>query len=161
MKIKGIEEILEVIKAMEEVERSMAEFYRTCAECCSEEQELFTQIASEEKLHEQYLQKIAEMVSTKPSEFMLNRPFNIPAIRTFISFIKETEGKIKGKTISEDRALYLAKDFEDSTLEQYFHQFVKSDDLAFQNLVREIINQTKEHRKKIDQEIIKLKGKGG
>lgn len=161
MKVKRTEDILEVIKAMGEVEMSMAAFFRSCAECCPEEQEFFTQIAWQEELHEQYLQKIAEMFSAKPEKFILHRPFNIPAIRTFISFIKETEGKIKGKEISEERALYLAKDFEESTLEQYFYQFLKSDDLAFQNLIREIIDQTKEHRKKIDQKIMRLKGKGG
>jgi len=71
-----------------------------------------------------------------------------------IKGIADIEEKIKSKRISKERALYLAKDFEDSTLEQYSYQFVKADDLAFQNLVQEIINQTKEHRKKIDQKIM-------
>ena len=153
--LKGI---LDVLSYLEKTENAIAEFYRTCSETWVNEREFWSSIEEEERKHAENIQKMSEIISKKPERFEKGRPFNIMAVQTVINGIQNNILKVKNGQLPRNNALFVARDNEQSFMEFRYNEIVKTEDVEYMTLVKEIVQDTGTHKSRIDTEIKKIKG---
>jgi hypothetical protein len=136
-----------------DLELTIAEFYKTCAENWPEDGAFWTDVSKQELQHAEYIEKMSNMISNRPDNFILGRSFNPVAINTIISGIKKNIDLVKADVLTQIKVLYIASDIEKSALESKIDEIVKTDDLGFLELVREIVLQTEKHREQFNNKI--------
>jgi hypothetical protein len=152
--LKGI---LEVLKSMEELEVAVADLYGTCAGYCSEDMDFWRALAGAEMKHAENIRKMIAIISKKPENFQKGRPFNVFATRTTISGIRNNIEKITKEQITKTGVWFIARDLEQSLMEQRYSDIVKTDDIEFLTLVREIGTETVAHKNELDRQISQRK----
>jgi hypothetical protein len=160
IKVSGdLNGILELLKFMVENELVIGELYKTCSEKWNDDKGLWMSIYDEENKHAQYINRMIGIISKRPERFEKGRPFNIFAIKTVISGMKDKIQKIKKGEIPKNNALFIARDIEQAMIEDRYSEIVKTDDVEFKSLVQEIVNDTNAHKAKIIQKIAEIKNK--
>jgi len=155
----NLEKLQETFKLLIKLELAMGEFYKTCSLTWSEDENFWKSIGEQELQHAKYLQKMSDMISTSPDKFVLGRTFNPLAINTVVSGIKKNIELIKSNTITKVKALYLARDIEESALESRLDEIVKTEDLGFLEFARKIHLQTQKHKNSFNNKISELNQK--
>jgi hypothetical protein len=154
--------IIEVLKKMAMFEVAIAELYSLCAEIWKEESKFWLDIWKDEIKHTQYINRIIEIVSKAPDRFDKGRPFNIFAIETIVSDIRNKIEKIKKGEIAKNNLLFIARDFEKGYLEERYSEIVLTDDIEYRTLIQRVVDDTEKHKDKIVQKIEETtKQKGG
>ncbi|MDD3845360.1 MAG: hypothetical protein PHC90_03265 [Syntrophorhabdaceae bacterium] len=148
--LKGI---LDILSVLEESEKAIAEFYRTCGEIWTERQEFWLGIEREEMKHINNLQKMKDIIARKPDRFEKGRPFNIMAAQTLIKGIETNTAKVKAPEFRMANALFMARDNEQSFIESRYNEIVRTQDIEYLTLVNEIVKDTVIHKTTIDREI--------
>ena len=138
---------------MAEAEGAVGEFYETCANVPGEDRSFWLQAASEEAAHKKSIQEMGEMISRTPENFSLHRPFNAAATRTFLSFIRQNTAALKEGNIPGKKLFIVARDIERSLLEFAYFEIVKTDDLEYEKILKEILAQTAEHKNRLERKI--------
>lgn len=138
--------ILEVLAAMAETEQIIAKFYEACSELSQETSEFWNGISKAEIQHSENIKKMIEIISTKPERFEKGRPFNIFAIKTFNDGVKIYINRLQNGEIQKNKCFFIARDIEQSLLENRYGEIVKTDDIEFKTLIREIVSETEEHK---------------
>ena len=144
---------LDTFRVHIDLELTIAEFYKTCAEKWPEDRAFWTDVSKQEIQHANYIEKMSNMISNSPDKFMLGRSCNPVAVSTIISGIKKNIELVKADKLSQIKALYIASDIEKSALESKIDEIVKTDDLGFLELVREVVLQTEKHREQFNNRI--------
>jgi len=152
--LKGI---LDVLSFMEEMEKTVAEFYRVCGELWTERREFWSVIEEDERKHVQHLGAMKEIVSRKPQRFEKGRPFNIMAVQTVIRGIQNNTVRVKAGDLKMSGALFIARDNEQSFLESRYNEVVKTEDIEYLTLVNTIVQETVNHKAAIDREILNIR----
>ena len=137
--------ILEVLTAMAETEQIIGEFYKECGELSKEASEFWKGISNAEIRHSANIKTMIEIISTKPERFEKGRPFNIFAVKTFNDGVQNYINRLKNGEIEKDKAFFIARDIEQSLLENRYGEIVKTDDIEFKTLIGEIVSETEEH----------------
>lgn len=160
--IQGIflQNLLEIMKVMADTELLFAEFYRNCAETWEDDREFWMGIVVEEEKHARNIEKMSQLVSLKPERFEIGRPFNQMSIRTIMTGVNDNLKRLREGLISNERALLLARDMENSVIEKNYGEIVRTSDIEYLNLLKEIVQETVNHRKGIEQRIQILKEGG-
>lgn len=148
--LKGI---LAVLSFMEEMEETVADFYRVCGELWTERREFWSVIEEDERKHVQHVGAMKEIISRKPERFEKGRPFNIMAVQTFIRGIRNNITKAKAGELKMSGALFIARDNEQSFLESRYSEVVKTEDIEYLTLANTIVRETLNHKAVIDREI--------
>jgi len=148
--LKGI---LDTLVHMKETEQVVAEFYALCADTWPADLQFWTELCKEELEHERNIVAMYKIVSDKPEHFEKGRPFNIFAVQTMITGLQNDIEKLKKKEIREDKAIMIARDIEQSFIEFRYSEIVKTADIEYNTLVREIVKETAQHKTKIDAKI--------
>ena len=148
--LKGI---LDVLAFMEESEKQIADFYHSCGEIWAEHQAFWFDIERAEQKHVLNIRKMKKIIEKKPENFEKGRPFNIMAAKTLISGILSTTAKVKAGQLTMINALSLARDNEQAFIESKYNEIVKTDDIEYMTLVKEIVKDTMAHRMEIDRKL--------
>jgi hypothetical protein len=138
--------ILKTLDMLAQLELAISEFYQTCADSWKGQKDFWSSLAVAERKHSQYVREIADLFSKNPKNFYRGRPFQVAAVSTVISGIKNNIQKLKGGELKEENLLFIALDIEESLLESKYFDFLKSDDPRLQNIVIEIMSQTRHHK---------------
>lgn len=141
-----LQSIVEILQLMVETELAIEEFYNTCARTWKEDAEFWSTIADEEKKHAENITRMKEILLIKPVHFEKNRPFNPAAIKTIINYIKDNTQKVKQGALEKSRAFFIARDIEQSLIEQRYGDTLKTDDIEYISLIKEVVSQTLSHR---------------
>lgn len=152
--LKGI---LDVLSRMEESERAIADFYRICGDTWTSEKEFWASIEGEENKHIQYIERMKEIISKKPEHFKKGRPFNVFAIQTVNKGIQNNIQKVRTGELTRNNALFAARDSEQSLMENRYNEIVKTEDIEYLTLAKEIMQDTGSHKNRIDDEIKRIK----
>ena len=152
----NLEKLQDTLKILISLELIMGEFYKTCATTWPEDENFWKGIGEQELQHAKYLQKMSDMISTSPDKFVLGRKFNPLAINTVVSGMKQNIELIKSNALTKVKALYLARDMEESALESKLDEIVKTEDLGFLEFVRKILLQTQKHKNELNNKISAL-----
>ncbi len=145
--------IIDVLKKMAMFEVTIAELYSLCAATWKEDSEFWLDIWKDEIKHTQFINRIIEIVSKAPERFDKGRPFNVFAIETMVSDIRNKIEKIKKGEIAKNNLLFIAGDFEKGYLEQKYSEIVVTDDVEYRTLMQRVVDDTGKHRDKIVQKI--------
>jgi rubrerythrin len=145
--------ILDTLVHMKEIERIVSEFYVLCANTWPVDLQFWTELSREELEHENNITTMYRIVSNKPEHFEKGRPFNIFAVQTMITGIRNNIEKLKKGEIREDNAILIARDIEQSFIEFRYGEIVKTADIEYNTLVQKIVKETTQHKIKIDQKI--------
>lgn len=153
MTIPAMESILDILKNLRETELAVGRFYRRCAETWKADEAFWLKLEGEEIKHTQAIEEMAELIRQNPVRFQLNRPFSIAAIRTVITGVEQNIDQLNKGIITRERAMVLARDIESSLIEKAYHEIVKTADLAYLTLVRQVVLDTFSHKSAIEKKI--------
>lgn len=148
---------LSVLTNLEQLEKTVARLYEFAAQQWPSDADLWNSMAGDEIKHAEYIKTLAAMLAKDPDNFTINRPINIVAINTSLSWIDKNIADIKNGTFNIGKMLFLARDIEQSILESKYSEFLKTNDIEYNELVKLIIRETVGHKKMIDDRISNLK----
>jgi hypothetical protein len=148
--LKGM---LDTLIHMEEMEKAVSELYMVCADTWPADRIFWAELSDEEREHRKNIATIHPIISNKPEHFEKGRPFNIFAIQTILTGLRNNIEKIRQHELSENNALSIARDIEQSFIEFRYSEIVKTADIEYSTLVRKIVKETAQHKIKIDQKI--------
>jgi len=152
-----LKSIVTMVQLMAETEITIAEFYDTCARVWKEDADFWKAIAHEERKHADNLYRMKNIILQKPERFEKGRIFNPAAIKTTISYIQNNRQKIEQGAIEKNKALFIARDIEQSLMEQKYPDILKTDDIEYRSLIEEIHSQTVSHKNHFDNKIAEKK----
>jgi len=144
-----------IMKAMEEHELAVAELYQAAAAASPPDEAFWNGLAATEKTHADNLERMIALLEAKASRFEMGRPFNMVALKTAQDGIRQNIGKISQGALTRLQMLIVARDIEQSLIEAQYSSIVKTDDVEYQTLLREIVGQTYGHKKAIQEQIDK------
>ena len=154
--ITDVDHVLHIMKTLAEAEMAVATLYKECSLVWKGEQNFWLQLVSEEKKHANNIEKMAKIFSKKPKQFESGRPLNIVAIHTFIEGINENITRLKAGGMSKLNTLFIARDIERALIETKYAEILKSGDVEFNGLTREIVSDTMRHKILLDKKIAGL-----
>jgi len=157
----GLENLLDVMKLMAATERLIAEFYRTGADIWEEDRAFWLATVAEEEKHAANIEKMARIVAARPDRFEIGRPFNPAAIRTIMTGVEGHLKRLKEGRVARDRLMIVARDIEISLMEKAYGEIVRTTDVEYLELVREILEETAHHRQSIERRCRTLTAPGG
>lgn len=157
MEVANLEKIKQLLELMCRAELAGAEFYKECAAVCgSEDSAFWNQLVNSECRHSQNIDRMKEIVTNKSELFEIGRLFNPVALQTFIKGINENTTKIKSGIIKPYKAYFYAYDIERSLIENKYQELLKTKDIEYNTLVKEIMNETVDHNRKLNEKIRNL-----
>jgi len=159
MNFDDIEKIATVLDAMIQNELLMSDFYKHCAELWTEDQVLWNNLTLAEISHADNICKIKDIIVKRPESFSIFRPFNLVAINTVMAGLKDNVRRLTAGDISREKALIIARDIERSILESNYGEIVKTDDIEYNTLLKDILSQTQEHKNMIQKKIMEIEAK--
>ena len=155
---RSMKDVLQVMNDMAGLEVALAELYQACSEQYPEDQAFWLAIKRQEELHAQFIGKLAELISSHPQEFRFGRPFNSVAIKTILSNVKDHTAQVRKGQLQRQRALFIARDIENSVLESNYREIVTTDNVEFRNTIDLIAKDTLAHRNLLAAKVAKTKG---
>jgi len=153
MERKVSENIFDVLKNMEALERIIADLYLSCSQTGSFDMEFWTDMGQAEIKHARNINRMVELISKKPESFELNSHFKSAAIKTATSGIQWHMDRLKKNGMTEEKMLYIARDLEQAILENRYYNIVKTNDSVFQSLMNEIVSDTVAHHDQLERKI--------
>ena len=159
MSVADIEKITKVLEAMIQYELLLSDFYKHCADVWMEDQALWNHLATAENRHADNIQKMKDIIVKKQESFAIGRPFNLIALNTAAAGLKDNTRRLALGELSRDKMLVMARDIEQSVLESNYAEIVKTSDIEYNTLMKDILSQTHEHKKIILEKIAEMKAK--
>jgi hypothetical protein len=159
MNIADIEKINKVLESMVQYESSMSDFYKQCADAWTDDRAFWQDLSNAEAGHAANIQKIGEMIARRMASFDMGRPFNPIALNTAMAGLAENSKRLSSGAVSMEQLLITARDIEQSILESHYAEIVKTADLEYQTLMKQIVADTYLHRKMIQDRMDALKSK--
>jgi hypothetical protein len=156
MQKKFSENIFDVLKNMEALERIVAELYLSCGQTASFDKEFWTDMGQAETKHARNIDRMVDLISKKPEGFELNSHFRSAAIKTATSGIQWHMGRLKKNEMTEEKMLYIARDLEQAVLENSYNNIVKTSNSEFESLMNEIVSDTVVHHDQLERKIKSL-----
>ena len=147
---------LETLTQMGHLELSLAELYQTYSQLWPEHKEFWMDMEKAEIKHSDNIDRMSEIISRRPENFELGRSFSSGSIKSFISGIQSTIQRLKNNEIDKTKALFLARDLEQSYLESKYVEIIKTEDKESKPLMREIYADTVFHREYLNKMISEL-----
>jgi hypothetical protein len=157
----SLDSIISVLDAMIQYELSLSELYETCAGGAKEDEAFWRNLSQAEISHAENIRKMIAIMTEKCEHFEMGRPFNLAALNTAVRGVKDVIGRTSRGEVSCEKMYFLARDFEQSVLESHYAEIVKTTDVEYQTLMKNILSQTQEHKKAIQKAIdddVKTKG---
>lgn len=153
MQKKVSENILDVLKTMEQYERKIAELYLTCQQIWLVDKEFWTDMTRAEMKHAQNMNRMVEIISEKPESFTLNPQFRSTAAKTAFGGIEWQIQRLRKKEITKGKMFYIARDVEQSLIESKYNEITETSSIEFQSLMDEIVSDTIAHRDQLNKKI--------
>ena len=153
MEKKVSENIFDVLKNMEALERAVADLYLLCSQTGLFAKEFWADMGQAEIKHARIVSRMTELISKKPESFELNSQFKSAAIKTATSGIKWHMDRLKKNGMTEEKMLYIARDLELAVLENCYNRIVKTSNSEFHSLMGEIVSDTVAHHDQLERRI--------
>jgi rubrerythrin len=156
----ALDHTVEAMELMAQAESAVERFYEACASLWKDEKDFWQGLALEEKHHAEHLRSMRSILTGNPGNFQHGRPFTTIALKTFISGIERSIENVKHFTVTELKAMHLARDIEQALIEARFTEIVQTEDRGFRALADEIVRDTAVHRRLVEKKIAQLQAKG-
>jgi rubrerythrin len=154
-----VKTITKILDAMIQFELSLSDFYTKCAETWDEDVTFWHILANAEAHHAENIQKMLDIITHKLERFEAGRPFNLVALNTALAGIAENTTRVSKGEFSRERIHVMARDIEQSILESHYAEIVNTTDVEYLTLMKDILSQTYEHKKIIQEKIDAMRTK--
>lgn len=159
MSFVDIEKITKVLEAMIQYELLLSDFYNHNAKLWMDDHVLWNNLALAEIRHADNIRKMRDIIVKKQECFAIGRPFNLTVLNTLGAGLKDTTRRLSLGEFSREKMLIMARDIEQSIIESNYAEIVKTEDTEYNALMKDIISQTHEHKKIIQEKISEIKAK--
>ncbi len=157
MKQRSVEDVLPVMRDMAGLELALAELYGALAERFPEDREMWLGIRQQEEGHAESIGRLADLIATHPEQFRHGRPFNSVAVRLVRGSVATYLDQAQRGQLPREKALFAARDIENSVLEANYGQIVSTDNVEYRRAMEKIAAETRDHRDALASTIAKLK----
>ncbi len=147
MKSAEAQKIKKLLKMLAQFERGLFQFYSTAMDHYGTGSEFLVQIIQDEVLHAENVSQMADRLVTSPEKFEKGRPLNASSISSALAGLKSNQQRLEKGDLTAREILSTARDMEVWLLGVKYPEIVKTKDVEYQTLVREIVGQTDEHKK--------------
>jgi rubrerythrin len=147
-------ETLHAIELLKAIESTVSRIYEVFANKFPVHNNLWTQLADEERIHARWIENLLEEAASGSIELKKGR-FNTGAIQSFSQYAEDILSRIQKEEISMAQAADMAIDLETSLLERKFYEVFQGDSEILQQTFSNMKAQTSGHVGKI-QEIVSL-----
>jgi rubrerythrin len=154
-----IKTITKILDTMIQFELSLSAFYAQCAETWDVDVTFWGILANAETHHAANIQKMLDIITQKLERFEAGRPFNLVALNTALAGIAENTRRVSKGEFSRERIHIMARDIEQSILESRYAEIVNTTDVEYLNLMKDILSETYEHKKIIQEKIDAMRPK--
>ena len=137
-------------------EQLISKLYTIYAEKFTEEKEFWLKTAAEEDIHAGLLEGLRLILQESRSFFEEGR-FSIKAIELSIAYLKDLIQKAGNHSLIN--ALSMARDIENSLIEQGFFKVISGDSVHLKDALVKIEQDTKKHREEIQELWLKYASK--
>jgi len=148
MEESTFQKIIQLLDLLREIESALGEFYARCAFFFPEDEHLWEELKSEEIKHAEQVEELTTMVTEKKEKFLLGE-FDPVALKTFLDDIENQRDILERGELTRDKAIAIARDYEDTLVEKQFLRTVESDDSEFIRLTEKIEQEEREHLEKL------------
>ena len=155
---RNLQDVLDVMNDMVALEVALAELYEACSEQFPEDKNFWLAIKRQEELHAQFIGTLSELVASHPQEFQFGRPFNSTAIKTTLSSVRNYTETVRKGLLQRKRALFMARDIENSVLEAKYGDIVSTDNIEFRKTIDLISRDTLAHKNLFAAKVAKTRG---
>jgi rubrerythrin len=156
MNPQTLDNILAALREMITIELAVGHCYECCAGKWPDDTAFWMRIAGEEKQHARHVEKMIELVSSRPEEFAPDQSFAPEAIQSFRSHVQSREQQLLENTLPYRQMLALLLDIESSMIESRYFKIVKSRDSEYSYLLNILIEQSRMHQEKLQEKIAEL-----
>jgi hypothetical protein len=150
---KSSPNLISILKSIADFELATAELYRACSQVWDLDKEFWVAMQQAELKHSKNINRMTDIVCSKPADFTPGRVFAPAAVQTSIAGIKGNVQRLLKKEIARKNMLFIARDIEQSMLEKNYAEIVKTNDPEFKSLVNEILSDTVSHREQLNRKI--------
>jgi len=154
--------INKVLKMLAHFEMGLFEFYSTSMDHYGPGSDFLVQILQDEILHAENVTQMADRLATNPDKFEMGRPLNSSSISSALAGLKNNQQRLEKGDLTAKEILATSRDMEIWLLGVKYPEIVRTKDAVYQALVREIVQQTEEHKKLLGrklQEVARPKAK--
>lgn len=146
MTTRTVLDVVPVMQEMQKLELALAALYQACGERFPEEKDFWTAIAQQEEVHAQVIERLAGVISAHPDQFRVGRQFKATAVRTIMSGIANYTDQVRRGQLPKQRAVFVARDIENSLLEASYGSIVSTDNVELRQAMDLIATDTLAHR---------------
>ena len=146
-----------VIGMLKDIEGAAAQLYETYAAKFPEHSAFWTDISDEEKNHVRVVHNLGSEIAQGNAIFVEDK-FAISQIQEALDWIRGRVADAKAKDVSLKEALSTALEFENSLVEKEYYAIIKANNHDMHTFVRDLMDETRKHREKIE---VFLKKEGG
>jgi rubrerythrin len=148
---------VETLQLASELELIVGKLYETFSLYDGPNKLFWLDISKQEEEHSKSAVRLMQMVKNKPEEFSDNRIIKPEVVKSIMKDVENSRILAKDGALPVFKFLFVARDIENSILEQKYNEIVRSSNLEFKKLVDGIIKDTIIHREMLDKKIIEGK----
>ena len=150
---KSSPNLISILKSIADFELATAELYRACSQVWDLDKEFWVAMQQAELKHSKNINRMTDIVCSKPGDFTPGRVFTPAAVQTSIAGVKGNIQRLLKREIGRKNMFFIARDIEQSMLERNYSEIVKTNDAEFQSLIKEILSDTVSHREQLNKKI--------
>jgi hypothetical protein len=155
MTLRTLKDVALVMNDMVGLELALAALYQACAERFPADRDFWGTIESQEEMHAKAITRLADLIAAHPQEFKCGRQFNSAAIKTILAGVASYTAQVRSGQIQRQRALFIARDIENSVLEANYCDIVSTDNVEFRKTIERIAEDTRTHKSLFAAEVAK------
>ena len=140
----------EAIELLAVNEDATAELYSVYAKLFPAARPFWLHLVGEEKLHALWVRQFAARMQRGEVDFQADR-FSPSIYQDFLDYLHRRLTEARQQPLSLFEALSIARDLEDTMIEQVFFQVLEGDDPALQQMLRNLHHSTEAHRERVNE----------
>jgi hypothetical protein len=145
--------VLDVLAGLREFELALAAFYAVCRDLWPDDDAFWTELVQAELRHATYVTDTTRLVEGRPELFITPRNVTPRAVAEHIDYLCERLRQLWANRLGERAALIVSRDIEQSIIEGRLYDLVRSEEPGYTRLVDEIVNETREHARLVQERL--------
>jgi len=159
MSSQNLERVLPVMKVMEQVERTIANFYEVCAETFPLNREFWERLVEEETGHAEAVKELMRAAMENPDMCAIGDSSPLEALESFTARVNTNFEQLRMGHLSEEKALLVAYLMENTFIEGKYAEIIKLKDTYRAKMFAKLSSDSIEHRNRVLKKMRERKNK--
>jgi len=159
MSSQNLETVLPVMKVMEQVERTIANFYAACAETFPPNREFWERLVEEETGHAEAVRELMRAATENPDMCAIGDSSPLEALDSFTARVNTNFEQLRMGHLSEEKALLVAYLIENTFVEGKYAEIIRLKDVYQAKIFAKLSSDSVEHRNRVLRKMKESKNK--